>query len=210
MQEGCSFSKDKRIKEESPYKYGEGIEQESVTNIPYPHKVKRLKGQTKVQRIKKHLIMSKKDYLRTLFAIAVLLLEGYLPNVSYAQTQETPVITMTTSRKAGEKIRLGIRSEGEIRIEGVEEEAETMGQKEYTLTQTSVSIYGDIRELGCNSNQLASLDVSKNTGLRKLSCVDNQPTELDVSMNTKLKELWCFSNQIKGEAMTKLIEGLTN
>ncbi|SQH72477.1 Uncharacterised protein [Porphyromonas crevioricanis] len=41
MQEGCSFSKDKRIKEESPYKYGEGIEQESVTNVPYPPQSKK-------------------------------------------------------------------------------------------------------------------------------------------------------------------------
>jgi len=84
--------------------------------------------------------------------------------------------------------------------------------------------------LDCGGNQLTSLDLSQNKILTELSCRDNQLTSLDVLQNTalellycdrnkltalvlpegmnRIEELFCYSNQIKGEAMTSLVESL--
>ena len=49
----------------------------------------------------------------------------------------------------------------------------------------TVTITGDdITHLGCENNELTSLDVSRNTKLVFLSCANNQLRELDVRNNT--------------------------
>ena len=63
--------------------------------------------------------------------------------------------------------------------------------------------------LNCESNLLASLDVSKNTALTTLSCYSNQLTSLDVSQNTALEELYCPSNQLTSLDVSKNM-ALTN
>ena len=50
--------------------------------------------------------------------------------------------------------------------------------------------------LNINGNQIATLDVSKNTELTNLSCGDNQFTTLDVSKNTKLTGLYLDTNNL--------------
>ncbi len=57
--------------------------------------------------------------------------------------------------------------------------------------------------LNCFSNQLPSLDVSKNTALTRLECYANQLTSLDVSNNTALTILYCYSNQLTGLDVSK-------
>ncbi|SDW37824.1 Por secretion system C-terminal sorting domain-containing protein [Lutibacter oricola] len=61
---------------------------------------------------------------------------------------------------------------------------------------TGIEYFTEIYSLVCNSNNLISLDVSKNTKLIKLSCSYNNITSLDVSTNTLLNELYCDSNSI--------------
>ena len=46
------------------------------------------------------------------------------------------------------------------------------------------------------------------TALRILECLYNKLTALDVSKNTELRYLYCYKNNIKGEAMTELINSL--
>ncbi|MBR3901993.1 MAG: leucine-rich repeat domain-containing protein, partial [Ruminococcus sp.] len=53
-----------------------------------------------------------------------------------------------------------------------------------------------LETLRCNSNQLTTLDISKNTALEWLECFNNQLTALDVSKNTALTKLYCNSNQL--------------
>ena len=50
--------------------------------------------------------------------------------------------------------------------------------------------------LSCSSNELTSLDVSKNTALAQLECTYNQLTNLDISNNTALTRLLCGVNQL--------------
>ena len=76
------------------------------------------------------------------------------------------------------------------------------------LTSLDVSKNTALLILECACNQLTSLDVSQNTVLRRLYCFDNQLTSLDVSQNTLLTLLACYQNQIKDAAMDALVESL--
>ena len=64
------------------------------------------------------------------------------------------------------------------------------------LTSIDVSKNTMLETLWCDGNQLTTLDVSKNTKLTELWCYDNQLTTLDVSKNTMLERLWCYDNQL--------------
>jgi hypothetical protein len=64
------------------------------------------------------------------------------------------------------------------------------------LTSLDVSKNTALTSLICSSNQLTALDISKNTALTTLYCDSNQLTTLDLSKNTVLTDLWCFSNQL--------------
>ena len=51
---------------------------------------------------------------------------------------------------------------------------------------TGIEDFAALGYLMCYSNQLTSLDVSKNTALKSLSVTDNQLTSLDVTNNTSI------------------------
>jgi len=61
---------------------------------------------------------------------------------------------------------------------------------------TGIQDFIALTELGCDDNQLTSLDVSANTALTNLYCYCNQLTSLDVSENTALTDLNCAYNQL--------------
>src|SRR5574344_24605 len=69
-------------------------------------------------------------------------------------------------------------------------------------TKTKIASFADIANfpnldtLDCSGNELAVLDVSKNTKLTYLACYDNQLTLLDVSKNTELTVLYCAYDQL--------------
>ena len=109
------------------------------------------------------------------------------------------VITMTTSRAVGEKIKLGIVANGDVVIEGVSEMPELDQYRydyNYTLTSQTITIRGDVTELAGAGNQLTSLDVSGCTTLTKLDCNNNQLTSLDLSGRTALTKLDCSDNPL--------------
>ena len=64
--------------------------------------------------------------------------------------------------------------------------------------------------LNCGSNELTSLDLSKNIALTQLECDNNRLTSLDLSKNTALTQLICYNNRLtsldvsKNTALTKL------
>lgn len=60
-----------------------------------------------------------------------------------------------------------------------------------------------LKKLYCQNNQLAELDVSKNTALTLLYCYNNQLTILDVTKNTALTDLVCYSNQLTALDVSK-------
>jgi len=76
------------------------------------------------------------------------------------------------------------------------------------LTTLDVSKNTALTRLECFDNRLTTLDVSKNTELTGLCCFDNQLTSLDVSNNTALTWLICYNNKISGDKMTALVNSL--
>ena len=104
-------------------------------------------------------------------------------------------ITMTTSRRVGERIELAIQANGNVTIEGVEETPQTGDWVSYyTLTSQTVTIRGDVTELDCSGNQLTNLNVSECISLTKLNSSRNELTSLDLSGCTSLTELNLYSN----------------
>jgi len=61
---------------------------------------------------------------------------------------------------------------------------------------TGIELFTALKELSCRSNQLTTLDLSKNTALKELRCSDNQLTALDLSKNTALESLLCDGNKL--------------
>lgn len=66
----------------------------------------------------------------------------------------------------------------------------------------------ELIEIGCYGNEITVLDVSKNPKLTDLWCEHNKLTALDLSQNKGLIRLSCYNNNIKGEAMTVLVNSL--
>ena len=97
------------------------------------------------------------------------------------------VITMTTARTVGKEISFTYWAEGDVVIEGATGTPKEKERIDYTLTSQQVSLRGDITALICLVNELTNLDVSQCSSLEYLSC---------------------FLNQIKGEAMTQLVNSL--
>ena len=64
------------------------------------------------------------------------------------------------------------------------------------LASLDVSKNTALTELKSSYTQLTSLDVSACTKLTELECEHTQLTSLDVSKNTVLRYLWCHSNQL--------------
>ena len=122
------------------------------------------------------------------------------------------VITMTTSRKVGEKITLDIKANGSVTIDGVKESARSDGFKNYTIsTNRSIVIRGDVIELDCSRNRLTSLAFSDCTSLTKLNCSDNRLTSLDILGCTSLAELDCSAAGDTKQQLTRLdLSGCTS
>jgi hypothetical protein len=74
---------------------------------------------------------------------------------------------------------------------------------------TGIQDFKTLTLLECDSNRLASLDVSKNIALENLFCRSNQLTSLDVSKNVALTYLFCEINQLTTLDVSKNV-ALTN
>lgn len=61
---------------------------------------------------------------------------------------------------------------------------------------TGIQDFVSLKELICHTNQLTSLDISKNIALTSLDCSLNQITSLDISEILKLTKLNCKSNKL--------------
>ena len=125
-----------------------------------------------------------------LFLFLATLLAG-LP--AYGQ-EASSIITLTTTKRAGEHISLSIFALGDYTIEGAYHNEDETGN--YKLTAQQVTVRGNVTSLFCNYNELTSLNISGCTALRELDCSTNQLTSLNISGCTALTELNCRDNQL--------------
>lgn len=113
-------------------------------------------------------------------------------------TNDEPVITFTTSKKIGEKIKLrdyvrnslskSIKIEGATFVDG--------SIDRYVLTAQTVKIIGYCLSLDCSENGITSIDLSKNSSLASLNCTSNKLEVLDLSNEAQLVILTCPDNQL--------------
>ena len=66
-----------------------------------------------------------------------------------------------------------------------------------------IEYFKELTNLDCSSNELASLDLSRNTDLKSLDCGENLLSELDVSNNLQLERLDCHLNPMFGLDVSK-------
>ena len=59
-----------------------------------------------------------------------------------------------------------------------------------------IEYFTKLTKLDCHSNNITTLDISKNVELISLECFYNKLTSLDVSKNTELVSLYCYNNQL--------------
>lgn len=71
------------------------------------------------------------------------------------------------------------------------------------LTSLDISKNTALTYLYCSFNELTSLDISKNTALTYLNCDDNELSSLDISKNTALTELHCSFNKLTSLDISK-------
>lgn len=68
--------------------------------------------------------------------------------------------------------------------------------KSNELTSLDLSKNTKLTQLFCQTNELTSLNISGITGLTVFYCFDNQLTSLDVSANPGLASIFCYNNQL--------------
>lgn len=154
----------------------------------------------------------------------------FYPGCDYVPTVSDRKITLTTTRQAGENITLNISASDNISINGVEE-AGTSGKLTYTLTASTVEIFGDIssfecpdndiielsfsdpsllKYIECQNNKIASLDLTGARALMQLYCQNNSLTTLNLEGCNSLMRVNCYSNQLKGKGMKAFMNSLYN
>ena len=100
-------------------------------------------------------------------------------------------------------------AEGPVSVLGIEEDLSIDDlYNDYTLTESTITIYGAVKILECYSNQITSIDITEATKLNELNCYGNKLTSLDLSKAPLLTTLVCDDNLLVGKAMTKMIQSL--
>lgn len=64
------------------------------------------------------------------------------------------------------------------------------------LTSLDLSKNLELTKLNCDSNNLTSLDLSSNSHLAQLRCQKNDLVSLNVTLNPNLNFLWCYNNNL--------------
>lgn len=117
---------------------------------------------------------------------------------------QNEVISFTTTREAGQTIRLVIDAPVEarehIRIDlgdGRKHLIPNYGlQTVFTVAAQTIRVHGKVAVLHCDYNDLAALDVTRNGSLRQLWCQNNALQNLDLTENKELEVLDCSGNAL--------------
>ena len=100
--------------------------------------------------------------------------------------------------------------DGELSEEEINNTYSLYIQEKGIKSLEGIECFKELDSLYCDKNELAEIDVSKNTALRSLDCSKNKLTELDLSKNTELVYLTAGENSLskinlsKNEKLTSL------
>ncbi len=161
--------------------------------------------------------MKNKNILITFIVLATIVtscmneeIEGFT-NQDEAKTESSSVITMITDRTDGiinlsidapeskrSQLWIDLNGDGVRAEDGSEDISVLNSYQDYSLATglKTITVYGDITYLASASNELTTIDVSRNPYLTTLNVPLNKLTSLDVSQNSALTHLDCSSNNI--------------
>lgn len=105
------------------------------------------------------------------------------------------LITLETGLNVGDKIALEISGSENVTITGVIEPFEAY-YKEYTLTDTKLTIQGDVKVLVCSGQKIKKIDVSQNPLLEYLHAYRNELTSFTLSKHSNIKRLLLSENAL--------------
>lgn len=129
--------------------------------------------------------------VRLLSALPILLL---LVQLGWTGSLRAGVISMTTSKRIGEKITMTLR--GKLQIVGLSGKYVDGQPVEYIVNARTIRIEGDVEMVNCDECGLTALDASTAPTLGFLSCAYNKLTQLNVHGCAQLKWLICNDNQL--------------
>lgn len=112
------------------------------------------------------------------------------------------LITLETGLAVGDKIALEISGSEHVSITGVVEPFESY-YKEYTLTDTKLTIQGDVKVLVCGGQKITKLDVSKNPKLEYLHAYKNELTSFSLAKHSNIKRLLLSENNLTQVAVSE-------
>ena len=105
------------------------------------------------------------------------------------------LITLETGLAIGEKIALEISGSDNVAITGVAEPFEAY-YKEYTLTDTKLTIQGDVKVLVCSRQKIQKIDVSQCPVLEYLHAYRNELSTFTISNHSNIKRLLLSENAL--------------
>lgn len=149
-----------------------------------------------------------KKLLNLFFILLFVTVISCIPAFAANGTVSDDTITFTTSRPAGETIKLNIKASDNIEISGIAKTTNLTGSNTFTLTSQTVVIKGPVTSFECPDNDITSLDISKSKKLSILKCECNLIESLDLSQNPAIRYVKCYGNRIKGDALTQMMESL--
>lgn len=107
-----------------------------------------------------------------------------VPYAGYGELPKGGKITIQTSKTVGDAFSMKLVAEGPVTVIGIKEELSIDDHyNDYTLTNSTVTIYGAVKVLECYSNRITALDIEEATKLYSLNCYGNQLKQLDLSMH---------------------------
>jgi Leucine-rich repeat (LRR) protein len=111
----------------------------------------------------------------------------------------TTYTTIPDSKFEDKLIALGIDRDGKngkVDTKSIKTITSLNVSNNFITNLTGIQDFTSLTSLSCNSNQITTLDISKNTALTSLNCSNNLLTTIDVTKNNALNTLYCTDNQL--------------
>jgi hypothetical protein len=93
--------------------------------------------------------------------------------------------------------------DGKLSLTEVREVTEINVRRMKIVSLVGIEYFTKLKDLNCEDNEIAQLDVSRNTELTTLNCRYNLLTQLNTGGNQKLTELNCTSNLLESLDVTQ-------
>ncbi|OSY88218.1 hypothetical protein WH52_05390 [Tenacibaculum holothuriorum] len=130
----------------------------------------------------------KKSYFLILFLLTAFY--GFAQNVNISDTNFKSALLSHTPT-------IDTNSDGEIQVSEAAAFSGTLNLISKNITDlTGIETFINITQLSCRTNNISSIDISKNVKLTFFDCSENKLQSIDFSKNTELTRVSCLNNNL--------------